>query len=136
VHRATTAAFFSSAVLGPDAPLRLFYAAFSHRTYRAHAEATRGWGVVDGLDPNVFAVDPSLVAVTFDAGPDMDRKLAAFAAHRSAFGVSREMLADPPPEAAKRLNGFRPIMEEEVFVLGASRATVPRWPLADVFDGL
>ena len=136
VHRATTAAFVSSAVLGPDAPLRLFYAAFSQRAYRAHAEATRGWGVIDGLDPNVFAVDPSIVAVSFDARPYMDRKLAAFAAHRSAFGVSAEMLADPPPEAAKRLNGFRPIMEEEVFVLGASRGKVPQWPMVDLFDGL
>jgi LmbE family N-acetylglucosaminyl deacetylase len=136
VHRATTAAFFSSGVLGANAPTRLFYSAFSQRAYREHADATRGWGVTDGLDPNVFAVNPSLIAVRFDARPYMDRKLAAFAAHRSAFGVSPEMLADPPPEAAKRLNGFRSIMEEEVFVLGAARGGIPRWPMTDFFDGL
>jgi N-acetyl-1-D-myo-inositol-2-amino-2-deoxy-alpha-D-glucopyranoside deacetylase len=136
VHRAATAAFVSSGVLGHDAPARLFYAGFSLRAYRAHDEATRGWGVIDGLDPNVFAVNESLIAVRFDARPYMDRKLAAFAEHRSAFGVSPEMLADPPPEAASRLKGFRPIMEEEVFVLGATRATIPHWPLADFFDGL
>ena len=136
VHRATTAAFLSSGVLGADAPVRLFYSAFSERQYREHAEATRGWGVVDGLDPAVFAVAPATIAVTFDARPYMDLKLSAFAAHQSAFGVSPQMLADPPPEAAARLRGFRPIMEEEVFVLGATRAAVPRWPLTDVFDGL
>lgn len=136
VHRATTAAFFSSGVLGTDAPARLFYCAFSQRAFREHADATRGWGVIDGLDPNVFAVDQSLIAVSFDARPYMDRKLAAFAAHRSAFGVSPEMLPAPPPEAAKRLDGFRSIMEEEVFVLGAARGRIPRWPMADLFDGL
>ena len=62
----------------------------------------------------------------------MDRKLAAFAAHQSAFGVSPEMLQDPPPEQARRLHAFAPIMEKEVFTLGAVRGPVPRWPLADV----
>jgi N-acetyl-1-D-myo-inositol-2-amino-2-deoxy-alpha-D-glucopyranoside deacetylase len=135
VHRATTAAFFSSGVLGASAPARLFYSGFSQRAYRQHADATRGWGVTDGLDPDVFSMAPSVVAVTFDARPYMERKLAAFAAHRSAFGVAPEMLADPPPEAAMRLRGFRPIMEEEVFVLGGTRGEV-RWPLGGLFDGL
>jgi hypothetical protein len=66
----------------------------------------------------------------------MDRKRAAFAAHQSAFGVTLDMLRDPPPEQARRLHAFQPIMEEEVFTLGATRAPVARWPLADVFDGL
>ena len=73
----------------------------------------------DGLDPEVFAVSPSTAAVVFDARPVMDRKLAAFAAHQSAFGVSPEMLQDPPPEQARRLHAFAPIMETEVFTLGA-----------------
>lgn len=136
VHRATTAAFLSSGRLGDEAPARLFYSAFSERAYREFAEAIRGWGVTDGLDPSVFAVAPSMVALTFDARPYLDRKLAAFAAHRSAFGVTPEMLADPPPEAATRLRGFRPIMEEEVFVLGVSRHEVAHWPLVSLFDGL
>jgi LmbE family N-acetylglucosaminyl deacetylase len=136
VHRATTAAFISSGVLEANAPSRLFYSSFSERAYREHAEATRGWGVVDDLDPTVFAVRPTMAAFTFDARPYMDLKLAAFAAHRSAFGVASEMLAAPPPEAAARLRGFRPIMEEEVFVLAATRDVVPRWPLAGLFDGL
>jgi LmbE family N-acetylglucosaminyl deacetylase len=74
--------------------------------------------------------------VTFDARPVMDRKLAAFAAHQSAFGVSAEMLREPPPEQARRLHAFAPIMEREDFTLGAARCPVPRWPLADLLDGI
>ena len=139
VHRAATAAFFSSG--GPDAaggraPARLFYSTFAVDVFREHAARTSGWGIVDGLDPEVFAVSASTAAVVFDARPVMDRKLAAFAAHQSAFGVSPEMLQDPPPEQARRLHAFAPIMEMEVFTLGAVRGPVPRWPLADVFDGI
>lgn len=136
VHRATAAAFLSSGVMGPEAPERLFFSAFSLPVYRAHAEATRGWGVTDGLDPEVFAVAQELIAVAFDARPYIDRKLAAFAAHQSAFGVTMEMLKDPPPEQARVLRGFRTLMEEEVFVLGGARGPTARWPLESFFDGL
>jgi N-acetyl-1-D-myo-inositol-2-amino-2-deoxy-alpha-D-glucopyranoside deacetylase len=75
-------------------------------------------------------------AVIFDARPCMDRKSAALAAHTSAFGLTLEMLGDPPPEQARRLHAFAPIMEHELFTLGATRAPVPRWPLRNFFDGL
>jgi hypothetical protein len=45
-------------------------------------------------------------------------------------------LRDPPPEQARRLNGFAPIMQHEVFTLGGTRGPVPQWPLRDFFDGL
>jgi len=136
VHRATTAAFFSSGVMGTDAPDRLFYSAFSVDVFRAHAKKTKGWGVVDGLDPDVFGAARETITVSFDARPYMHRKLAAFAAHQSAFGVTAEMLSDPPPDAARRLQGFRPIMEHEDFVLGGCRGPVSAWPLEDLFEGL
>jgi LmbE family N-acetylglucosaminyl deacetylase len=122
--------------MGDAAPARLFYSTFSVAVFREHVERTRGWGVVDGLDPEVFAVAERSAAVVFDARPYMDRKRAAFAAHTSAFGVTLEMLSNPPPEQASRLHGFAPIMEQEVFVLGGTRGPVPRWPLRDLFDGL
>jgi hypothetical protein len=56
VHRATTAAFFSSGTLGETAPARLFYSALSIEMFREHQARTVGWGVVDGLDPEVFGV--------------------------------------------------------------------------------
>jgi N-acetyl-1-D-myo-inositol-2-amino-2-deoxy-alpha-D-glucopyranoside deacetylase len=136
VHRATTAAFFSSGGLGADAPDRLLYSTFSDAAYRAHKEASRGWGVTDGLDPDVFAVRTNTIALAFNAAPYMDRMLAAFAAHRSAFGVTAEMFSDPPPDAARILRAFRPIMEQEWFILGGVRGAVPQFPLRDVFDGL
>jgi LmbE family N-acetylglucosaminyl deacetylase len=139
VHRAATAAFYSSGatgVAGDAAPARLFYSTFSVEMFREHAKRTEGWGIVDGLDPEMFGVSRRMAALVFDARPVMERKLAAFAAHQSAFGVSPEMLRDPPPEQAKRLHAFAPIMEEEVFTLGAVRGAVPRWPLHGVLDGI
>lgn len=136
VHRATVAAFVSSGVLGSEAPERLFFSAFSLPAYRAYAAATRGSGVADDLDPDVFAVASELIAVSFDSRPYMDRKLAALAAHQSAFGVTLETLKVPPPEQPTILRGFRPLTEEEVFVLGGTRGPIARWPLESLFDGL
>ncbi len=136
VHRATTAAFFSSGELGATAPERLFYSAFSDSAYRQHMDASRGWGVAEGLDPNVFAVRPNTIAFSFDVAPYMERKRAAFAAHQSAFGVTTEMFSDPPADAARILRAFAPLMEHEWFVLGGVRGPVPHFPLLDPFDGV
>jgi LmbE family N-acetylglucosaminyl deacetylase len=136
ISRATTAAFFSSGVLGDEAPERLFYGAMRSDVFRTLADASRGRGIVDGLDPDVFGVAPEMVALTFDARPYMDRKLAAMAAHRSAFGLTDEMLHNPPPTVAPMLNAFRPVMEREVFLLAGTRGPVTRWPLTDFFDGM
>jgi N-acetyl-1-D-myo-inositol-2-amino-2-deoxy-alpha-D-glucopyranoside deacetylase len=125
VHRATTAAFYSSGALGDAAPERLFYSTFGLAAYREHMRRTRGWGVTDGLDPHVFAVAPPLIALSFDARPYMDRKVAAFNAHRSAFGAAED-----------KLYAFQPIMAEEAFVLGAVRGTVPHWPLTNMLEGI
>ena len=58
------------------------------------------------------------------------------AAHRPAFGVTLEMLKNPPPGAAQMLQAFRPVMEREVFILGGARGPLRQWPLEDFFDGL
>src|SRR5512138_2648467 len=50
IQRATTAAFFSSGGLGDEAPDRLFYASMLTDVFRGLAHASRGHGVVDGLD--------------------------------------------------------------------------------------
>ncbi len=136
IQRATTAAFFSSGVLGDEAPERLFYAAISSDVFRALASASRGRGIVDGLDPDVFATAPALVAMSFDASAYLDRKLLALTAHRSAFGITPEMLQNPPPGAAEMLRAFRPVLEREVFILGGARGPIQQWPLPDFFTGL
>ena len=136
IHRATTAAFFASGVLGSEAPERLFYVSLLRDVFLGLADASRGRGFTDGLDPDVFSTSPGMVAVTFDARPYLERKLSALAAHQSAFGVTVDTLTNPPPPAAHMLRAFRPVLEREVFVLGGTRGPVRRWPLADFFDGL
>jgi LmbE family N-acetylglucosaminyl deacetylase len=136
IQRATTAAFFSSGVMGSEAPERLFYGTMLRDVFRVFADASRGRGIIDGLDPDVFATAPEMIAVSFDASPYLERKLSALAAHRSAFGVTPEILKDPPPGAAQMLQAFRPVLEREVFLLGGTRGPVRRWPMPDFFDGL
>jgi N-acetyl-1-D-myo-inositol-2-amino-2-deoxy-alpha-D-glucopyranoside deacetylase len=136
VQRATTAAFFSSGVMGNIAPERLFYAAMLREVFRELAEKSRGRGIIDGLDPDVFGMAAEMVAVTFDAAPLLQRKLLALAAHRSAFGVTEEMLSSPPPGVREMLSAFQPVFEREVFVLAGSRIRTARWPLSDFFDGV
>ena len=134
IQRATTAAFFSSGVIGVEAPERLFYGTMLRDVFRTFADASRGSGILDGLDPDVFATTPEMIAVSFDARPYLERKLAAMAAHRSAFGLTLEILKNPPPGSADMLEAFRPVLEREVFVLAGTRGPVSRWPLKDFFD--
>lgn len=136
VHRATSAAFFSSGVLGHEAPQRLFFASIRREAFSGLAEASRGRGITDGLDPDLFAAAPEMIAVTFDASPYLSRKFSALAAHRSAFGVTQEMLGDPPAHVSPLLRAFRPAFEREVFLLGGTRVAIPRWPLENLFDGI
>jgi LmbE family N-acetylglucosaminyl deacetylase len=136
IQRATTAAFFSSGVMGNEAPERLFYGTMLRDVFRVFADASRGRGIIDGLDPDVFATASEMIAVSFDASPYLERKFSALAAHRSAFGVTPEMLKNPPSDVAQMLKAFRPVLEREVFLLGGTRGPVRRWPLPDFFDGL
>jgi N-acetyl-1-D-myo-inositol-2-amino-2-deoxy-alpha-D-glucopyranoside deacetylase len=136
IHRATTAAFFTSGRMGAAAPQRLFYGAMRNDVFRRFAAATGGRGILDGLDPDVFAVAPEMIAVSFDARPYMQRKLSALAAHRSQFGISDEMLQSPSAEVVPLLAAVAPVLEREVFILGASRVATKRWPLDDFFDDL
>ena len=101
VQRATTAAFFSSGAMGAAAPERLFYGTMLRDVFRGLADKSRGRGITDGLDPDVFGTAPEMIAVSFDASSFVQRKFLALAAHRSAFGVTEEMLSSPPPARAR-----------------------------------
>ena len=122
--------------MGCTAPERLFYGAMQRDVFRVLSEKSRGRGITDGLDADVFGTAAEMIAVSFDATSLLHRKLLALAAHRSAFGVTEEMLSSPPPGAREMLDAFRPVLEREVFVLGATRIPVTRWPLRDFFDGV
>lgn len=82
-----------------------------------------------------MAVEHHVIAFS-DARPCMQRKLSAVVAHRSQFGITDEMLRDPPRQVADMLAGFRPVFETETFVMGGVRGPVSKWPLADLFDGI
>ena len=136
VQRATAAAFFSSGVIGPAAPERLFYGTIERDAFRIFAEKSRGRGIIDGLDPDVFGTAAGMLAVSFDASRLIGRKLSALAAHRSAFGVTEEMLNSPPPGVVPMLDALRYVMQNEAFVLGGARVPAANWPLTDFFEGL
>jgi N-acetyl-1-D-myo-inositol-2-amino-2-deoxy-alpha-D-glucopyranoside deacetylase len=135
VQRATTAAFFSSGVMGAVAPERLFYGTMLPEVFRGLADKSRGRGVTDGLDPNVFGTATQMIAVSFDASPFVQRKFLALAAHRSAFGITEEMVSHPSTGARDMLDAFRPVFEREVFVLAGTRIATA-WPLSNFFDGM
>ena len=61
IQRATTGAFFSSSVMGSEAPERLFYTTMHRDVFRGLADASRGRGIIDGLDPDVFATAPEMI---------------------------------------------------------------------------
>ena len=67
VQRATTAAFFSSGAMGCVAPERLFYGTMLRDVFRGLADKSRGRGIADGLDPDVFGTAAEMIAVSFDA---------------------------------------------------------------------
>ena len=136
ISRAATAAFFSSGSMGSEAPDRLFYAGLLTEVFRTFAEASRGRGIVDGLDPEIFGCAPEMIAVSFDARPYLDTKLSVLTAHQSMFGITDDMVHNPPPPVAQMLSTFRPVMEREVFMLGGTRRPIARWPLNDFFEGL
>jgi LmbE family N-acetylglucosaminyl deacetylase len=137
VHHATTAAFFAAGALGADAPVRLLYGATSGDAFRHFAETLRGRGVADGLDPDLFGMTSSMVALDFDARPFAAQKLAAFAAHRSQFGLTPETVNHPPPGRPTIIrSAFAPLLDREIYLLGATRAAIPRWPLTGAFDGI
>jgi LmbE family N-acetylglucosaminyl deacetylase len=136
VQRATTAAFFSSGAMGAVAPERLFYVAMLRDVFHDLADKSRGRCIADGLDPDVFGAAREMIAVSFDASSFVQQKFLALAAHRSAFGVTEEMLSNPPTGTREMLDAFRPVFEREVFVLGGTRVSTPHWPLRDLFDGI
>jgi N-acetyl-1-D-myo-inositol-2-amino-2-deoxy-alpha-D-glucopyranoside deacetylase len=137
VHRAVTAAFFASGTLDAGAPQRLLYGARGRAEFLQLADTLRGRGVTDGLDADLFGVTPGMVALAFDATPYLEQKRGALAAHRSQFGLTLENMDAPPPgRPADIMRAFGPLLERELYLLGATRTALPTWPLLDVFDSL
>lgn len=123
VHRATSAAFFSTGHLD-GAPQRLFFGVTPTATARVFGEES-------GLDPLLYGVSEGTVAVTLEVRAQLEVKLAALAAHRSQMGPTSRM-AQLTAKARAELDGF---FEREAFALGGVRGPLAL-PLRGLFDGL
>lgn len=123
IHRATSAAFFSTGHL-ERAPQRLFFSVLT-------SETAEQLGEERGLDPLLYGVSDSTVAVTLDVRAQLDKKNAALAAHRSQMGPSSRM-AQLTGEARAKMDDF---FKTESFALGGVRGPLSL-PLRGFFDGL
>ena len=127
IQRAATAAFFSTGHLPYGGPQRLYFTAMTHE---AAAQISR---MGEGLDPLVYGVSQSTVAVQMDVRPYAENKRAALAAHGTQTGET-SLLGRMSPEE-------RQAMEErlgagEGFSIGGTRTPLPHFPLRGLFDGL
>lgn len=131
IHRATTAAFYSSGYL-PNPPQRLFYSAFTIERATAMQQSRQVDSIMGGLDPKVFGVAENTLAVQMEVHAYVPQKLAAITAHRSQF-ADRTQTMNTNPE-------WRAFMEQmmsvETFALGGTRSPIPRWPLQGLLDGI
>ena len=126
VHRATTAAFYSTGHL-PHPPQRLYYTALTHKA----AEGMSRFGM--NLDPLLYGVSDKSVVVRMDVAHYAGRKKAALAAHGTQMGPESRM-GQMTPEDREMLE--QRLLGGESFSLGGSRASVPRDPLGGLFDGV
>ena len=123
VHRATSAAFFSTGYLEPS-PRRLFFGVNSVETARAIGEAR-------GLDPLLYGVSDDTVTVRLNVKAQQEKKQAALAAHRSQMGPTSRMAQMTEEAKAK----FETFFGTEAFALGGFRGPLSL-PLRGLFDGL
>jgi LmbE family N-acetylglucosaminyl deacetylase len=128
IHRAATAAFFSSGYL-EGAPERLFYTAWSLEMVE-RMQALRP-SLVAGLEPQMVGVSESTLAVRMAIADQAEKKRAAIRAHSSQ--TADQNMSDLPPESQAFMERM---FSYETFALGGVRGPVPRWPLEHLFDGL
>ena len=126
VHRATTAAFYSTGHL-PRPPQRLYYTALSHQA----AEGMARFGM--DLDPLLYSVSDKSVVVHMDVSRYAGHKKAALAEHGTQMGPESRM-GQMSPEDREMME--QRLLGGENFSLGGSRASVPRYPLGGLFDGV
>ena len=123
VHRATSAAFFSTGHL-EHAPKRLFFSVST-------TEVAKMMGEARGLDPLLYGVSDDTVTVKLDVRDQGEKKQAALKAHRSQMGPTSRM-AQMTEEAREKMASF---FQTEAFALGGFRGPL-NLPLRGLFDGL
>lgn len=127
IHRATTAAFFSSGHLPGGGPQRLYYTAMSHEAAQGIARMGQD------LDPLVYGVSESTVAVRLSVAAYAENKKAALAAHGTQTGETSLLGRMSPQERAEMETR---LLGTEGFSIGGTRTALARYPLRGLFDGL
>ena len=127
IHRAATAAFFSTGHLPYGGPQRLYFTALSQ-------EAAQGLARLgQDLDPLRYGVSESTVAVTLDVSAYAENKKSALAAHGTQTGAN-SLMGRMTPEEREQME--RRMLGTEQFSIGGTRTGVPAFPLRGLFDGL
>lgn len=126
-HRVATAAYTSSGFRQVRVQ-RLFYTVQS-REEMTRLQGGRSLGVLEGLEPETYAVCDCTIAARIDVRPYAAHKRAALFAHRTQTGPLSTLgnLTDEQ---------FAPLLEVETFSLGGVRCAIPEYPMTDLFAGL
>lgn len=126
-HRVATAAYASSGFRQVRVQ-RLFYTVQS-REEMLRLQGGRPLGVLEGLEPETYAVCDCTIAAHIDIRAHAAQKRAALFSHRSQTGPLSTLgnLTDEQ---------FAPLLAAETFSLGGVRSPVPEYPMQDLFAGL
>lgn len=127
IQRATTGAFFSTGHLPYGGPQRLYYTALS--TAGAQGLARMG----QDLDPLIYGVSDSTMAVQMNVRPYAENKKAALAAHGTQTGET-SILGKMTPEERQAMEDQ--MLGNEGFSIGGTRTGLPQFPMRGLFDGL
>lgn len=127
IHRAATAAFFSSGHLPEGGPQRLYYTALTHQAAQGIAQMGQD------LDPLVYGVSEGTVAVRMDVSAYRENKKAALAAHGTQTG-EQSRLGQMKPEERQAME--QRLLGTENFSLGGTRTAIPHYPLRGLFAGI
>ncbi|WP_221088874.1 PIG-L deacetylase family protein [Deinococcus aquaedulcis] len=127
IHRAASAAFFSTGHLPGGGPQRLYYTAL---TVQAAQNLSR---MGEGLDPQVYGVSEGTVAVQIDVAAYAENKRAALKAHGTQTG-EQSVMGQMSAEERQAMEAM--LLGHERFSLGGTRTAIPQFPLCGLFDGL
>ncbi|WP_264777121.1 PIG-L deacetylase family protein [Deinococcus aetherius] len=127
IHRATTAAFFSTGHVAGGGPRRLYFTAFTH-------EAAQGISRMgQDLDPLVYGVSEDTIALRMNVAAYAENKKAALAAHGTQTGET-SLLGRMSPEEREALETR--LLGVESFAVGGTRTPLPTLPLRGLFDSV
>ena len=132
MHRAVTAAFWSSGGVVASPPKRLFYNAIASERMR-QMQAARTNSPLSELNPDIYGVTEASFAAVIDVSAFAEQKEAAVRAHRSQVGPQSSFagLSD-----GREKEMWQEMFARETFTLGGLRGSFPDMPVADLFAGM